>query len=239
MTKLIFTNPTISKSILRSIPEAFRLVPTSLAEATNGIPRIVNHNELKVGEQFFSATYGTIEYKPNTYGVLERKRVSSNTDFLATGNHVMFAAPGAETPVCSKHHILDVINNIDILRSVFDTISILTSDTPDVLDAWLKNLVQDAKWYDSNEHDTPDILHKLNLIGISDPSRQLINAIGAARDGGELEITTKRFMLLLKDGVSQDICIEHKVQTKWEHVSAKAAFRKAMLLEPVTPKAKP
>ena len=113
---------------------------------------------------------------------------------LGKGTVVLFGVPGAFTPTCSDYHLPGFLVRADDLRSKgVDTIACVSVNDAFVMKAWGEaNKVGD------------------NVLLIADGSAQFTQALGLDIDltGGGLGVRSKRYAMILKDGVVDDLAVE-------------------------------
>jgi glutaredoxin/glutathione-dependent peroxiredoxin len=119
--------------------------------------------------------------------------VSKTTEDIFRGKKVaLFAVPGAFTPTCNNLHMPSFLNNADAIRSKgVDTIVVTGVNDVFVFEAWKKSI---------NAGDKIDFL--------ADGSAEFANAVGMAFDGGGMGIRSKRYSMLVDDGVVKTFNVE-------------------------------
>ena len=115
-------------------------------------------------------------------------------ELLGKGTVVLFGVPGAFTPTCSDYHLPGFLVRADDLRSKgVDTIACVSVNDAFVMKAWGEaNKVGD------------------NVLLIADGSAQFTQALGLDIDltGGGLGVRSKRYAMILRDGVVDDLAVE-------------------------------
>ncbi|HUE58026.1 MAG TPA: peroxiredoxin [Acidimicrobiales bacterium] len=115
-------------------------------------------------------------------------------ELLGKGTVVLFGVPGAFTPTCSDYHLPGFLVRADDLRSKgVDTIACVSVNDAFVMKAWGEaNKVGD------------------NVLLIADGSAQFTQALGLDIDltGGGLGVRSKRYAMILKDGIVDDLAVE-------------------------------
>ena len=116
------------------------------------------------------------------------------TDELFKGKKVvLFAVPGAFTPTCHKNHLPGFVKNADAIKAKgVDTIAVTAVNDGFVMDAWKK-----ASGADSIEF-------------LADGNGDFAKAIDMTLDasGNGLGIRSKRYSMLVDDGVVKSINLE-------------------------------
>lgn len=119
---------------------------------------------------------------------------ASTGELLGQGTVVLFGLPGAFTPTCSDHHLPGfVIRSEDILAKGVDRIYCMSVNDAFVMGAW------------GQAHETGD---KVGLI--ADGSALFTKELGLDVDltGGGLGVRSKRFAMIIKDGVVSHLAVE-------------------------------
>lgn len=115
-------------------------------------------------------------------------------ELLGQGEVVLFAVPGAFTPVCSDFHLPGFVLRAPELRSKgISKLACVSVNDPFVMDAWAKA-----------EEATDDI------IMIADPEAQFTAAMGLEADASEFGLGTRsqRYAAVLDDGVITQLQVE-------------------------------
>ncbi|WP_439574372.1 peroxiredoxin [Phreatobacter sp.] len=109
---------------------------------------------------------------------------------------VLFAVPGAFTPTCHKNHMPGYVENAEAIRAKgVDAIYVTSTNDVFVLDAWQKASGAAGK------------------VGIlADGNGDFAKAIGLSNDSTAfgMGIRSKRYSMLVKDGVVQKLNVEDK-----------------------------
>lgn len=122
------------------------------------------------------------------------------TDDIFKGKIVaLFAVPGAYTGTCHKMHLPSITMNADAIKAKgVDTIAVTAVNDAFVMSAWKRDTdLKDA------------------LIYLADGNAEFAKAIGLTFDGsgGGLGLRSKRYSMLVKDGVVAKLNIEEKPGT--------------------------
>jgi len=116
------------------------------------------------------------------------------TDEIFKGKKVaLFAVPGAFTPTCSNQHLPSVVQNADAIRAKgVDMVAMTSVNDHMVMGAWQK--ASGAE----------------NVDFLSDGNGEFAKAIDLTMDasGGGLGIRSKRYSMLVEDGVVTQLNIE-------------------------------
>lgn len=119
------------------------------------------------------------------------------TDAILKGRKVVvFAVPGAFTPTCSLNHLPGFLENRDaILARGVDEIAVISVNDPFVMGAWAKASGGEGK-----------------IRFLADGSAELTKALGLDIDlsGGGLGVRSKRYSMIVEDGVVTALNIEEK-----------------------------
>jgi glutaredoxin/glutathione-dependent peroxiredoxin len=129
------------------------------------------------------------------------KVISFPSDDLFAGKKViLFALPGAFTPTCSAHHLPGfLVRSDDLFAAGIDQIACLSVNDAFVMHAWgISQNVED----------------KILMIG--DGSAEFTSAIGLTLDlmAGGMGIRSKRYAMIINDGVVETLNIEEKGEFK-------------------------
>jgi peroxiredoxin len=117
-------------------------------------------------------------------------------DYFAGRTVVLFGVPGAFTPTCSNNHLPGFLENRDaILAKGVDQIAVVAVNDHHVMNAWARFTGGEGK-----------------IDFIADGSAALTRAMGLDSDmsGGGLGIRSKRFSMIVKDGVVTSLNLETK-----------------------------
>jgi peroxiredoxin len=115
-------------------------------------------------------------------------------DLLGKGTVVLFGLPGAFTPTCSDYHLPGFVLRADDLRAKgVDRIACVSVNDAFVMKAW------------GEANDVGD-----KVILIADGSAMFTKELGLEVDltGGGLGVRSKRYAMVLKDGVVADLAVE-------------------------------
>lgn len=115
-------------------------------------------------------------------------------DLLGKGTVVLFGLPGAFTPTCSDYHLPGFVMRADDLKGKgVDTIACVSVNDAFVMKAW----------GEANE-----VGNKVALI--ADGSAAFTKEVGLEVDltGGGLGVRSKRYAMIIKDGVVADLAVE-------------------------------
>ena len=115
---------------------------------------------------------------------------------LGTGRVVLFAVPGAFTPVCSDFHLPGFVLRADDLKAKgVDTIACVSVNDPFVMGAWGKA-----------EGTNGDI------IMLADPDAAFTGAMGMDTDASEfgLGARSQRYAAILQDGRISKLLVEER-----------------------------
>jgi peroxiredoxin len=118
---------------------------------------------------------------------------SKTTEDIFKGKRVaLFAVPGAFTPTCSNLHMPSFLNNAGAMKAKgLDTVAVTGVNDVFVFDAWKTSI---------NAGDKIDFL--------ADGNAEFANAIGMTFDGGGMGLRSKRYSMLVEDGVVKSINLE-------------------------------
>lgn len=141
---------------------------------------------IKVGDKLPATTFRVMTAegpKPKT------------TDDIFKGKKVaLFAVPGAFTPTCSNMHMPSFLNNVAAFKAKgVDTIAVTAVNDPFVMKAWAEKTGGDGK-----------------IDFLADGSAEFAKAIDMTLDasGNGLGIRSKRYSMLVEDGVVKQLNIE-------------------------------
>jgi peroxiredoxin (alkyl hydroperoxide reductase subunit C) len=119
---------------------------------------------------------------------------AQTADLLGKGTVVLFGVPGAFTPTCSDYHLPGfVIRSEELKAKGVDTIACVSVNDAFVMKAW------------GLEHHVDD-----KVVLIADGSAEFTKTIGLDIDltGGGLGVRSKRYAMVIKDGVVADLAVE-------------------------------
>lgn len=115
-------------------------------------------------------------------------------ELLGTGTVVLFGLPGAFTPTCSDHHLPGFVVRADDLKANgVDRIFCTSVNDAFVLGAWAK---------------ANSVGEKIGMI--ADGNADFAKALGLEVDltGGGLGVRSKRYAMIIKDGIVSDLAVE-------------------------------
>jgi peroxiredoxin len=119
------------------------------------------------------------------------------TDELFSGKKVVvFAVPGAFTPTCSRTHLPGYVANADQIKAKgVDEIVCMAVNDPFVMNAWAEQHGAQGK-----------------ITMLPDGNGELTRALGLEMDGrgAGLGTRSKRFSMLVEDGVVKSLDVEDK-----------------------------
>ena len=134
----------------------------------------------------------------------------ANTAELFAGKRaVLFAVPGAFTPLCSAQHLPGFVNKLDeIKKKGVDEVFCLSVNDGWVMDAWGKDRSATGK-----------------VTLIADGSGEFTKAMGLELDatGAGLGIRSQRYAAVIQDGVLKHLAVEKPM--KFEVSSAEAVLQ--------------
>lgn len=119
---------------------------------------------------------------------------AQTSDLLGKGTVVLFGLPGAFTPTCSDYHLPGFVLQADDLKSRgVDTIACVSVNDGFVMKAW----------GEANHVDDKVLL-------IADGSGIFTKELGLDIDltGGGLGIRSKRYAMIIRDGIITDLAVE-------------------------------
>lgn len=141
---------------------------------------------IKVGDKLPNTTFRVMTAegpKPKT------------TDEVFKGKKVaLFAVPGAFTPTCSNLHMPSFLNNLAAFKAKgVDTVAVTAVNDPFVMKAWAEKTGGDGK-----------------IDFLADGSAEFAKGVDMVLDAtaGGLGIRSKRYSMLVDDGVVKQINIE-------------------------------
>lgn len=125
----------------------------------------------------------------------------STTEFFAGRTFVLFGVPGAFTPTCSLNHLPGFLENRDAFQARgVDEIAVVAVNDHHVMGAWAKASGGEGK-----------------IRFLADGNATFTKALGLENDltAGGLGIRSKRFSMLVKDGIVTLLNVE-EVSSKAE-----------------------
>jgi peroxiredoxin len=138
----------------------------------------------------------------------EGTKDANTTELFAGKKVVLFAVPGAFTPLCSAQHLPGFVSKADQIRKKgVDEIFCLSVNDPWVMDAWGKDR---------------GALDKVTLI--ADGSGEFTKAVDLELDasGAGLGVRSQRYAAIIEDGVVKHLAVEKPM--KFEVSSAEAVL---------------
>lgn len=122
------------------------------------------------------------------------------TDEVFSGKKVVvFAVPGAFTPTCHALHVPNYLGSLDAFKEKgVDTVACIAVNDAFVLDEWAKKTAADGK-----------------ILFLADGNAEFTKAAGLDFDasGNGLGIRSKRYGMLVEDGVVKALNIEEVPKT--------------------------
>jgi peroxiredoxin len=121
--------------------------------------------------------------------------VETSTDQLFAGKRVvLFAVPGAFTPTCSLNHLPGFLENRDtILSKGIDDMAVVSVNDWHVMGAWAQQ---------------SGGLGKIHFLADWDASFTKALGLDADLSGGGLGVRSKRYSMLVEDGVVKSLNVE-------------------------------
>lgn len=112
---------------------------------------------------------------------------------FGTGRTVIFAVPGAFTPTCSERHLPGFVEKFEEFRSRGVGVACLAVNDPFVMQAWMRSQAVPG-----------------GLRMVADGNAELTRALGLEFDASAygMGIRSKRFALLVEDGVVTQVAVE-------------------------------
>ncbi|WP_019997028.1 peroxiredoxin [Aureimonas ureilytica] len=121
-------------------------------------------------------------------------KVVTTNDIFAGKTVVLFAVPGAFTPTCTMNHLPGFLEQADAFKAKgVDTIAVVSVNDVFVMKAW-------AKATEAGDH----------ILFLADGSADFTRAAGLEADlsGGGLGLRSKRYSMIVRDGVVAALNIE-------------------------------
>jgi peroxiredoxin len=118
----------------------------------------------------------------------------STADIFSAKKVVLIGVPGAFTPTCSNNHLPGYLENYDaILSKGVDTVAVVSVNDPHVMAAWANFTGGQGK-----------------VVFLADGSATFAKALGLDIDltAAGLGVRSKRFSMIVEDGVVQTLHIE-------------------------------
>ena len=121
--------------------------------------------------------------------------VELGTDQIFAGKKVvLFAVPGAFTPTCSLNHLPGYLENLDAMKARgVDDIAVVSVNDWHVMGAWA-------------EHSGG--MGKIHFLADWDASFTKALGLDADLSGGGLGVRSKRYSMLVEDGVVKELNVE-------------------------------
>ncbi|MEO6015190.1 MAG: peroxiredoxin [Devosia sp.] len=117
---------------------------------------------------------------------------ADTSDILGQGRVVLFGVPGAFTPTCDTSHLPGFVGAAKRIREAgIDRIVCATVNDHHVVKAWAEK---------------SEALGKIDFI--ADSHAQLADALGLAKDFGDLGHRFMRFALIARDGVVEHLFVQ-------------------------------
>jgi glutaredoxin/glutathione-dependent peroxiredoxin len=139
----------------------------------------------------------------------EGTKEANTAELFAGKKVVLFAVPGAFTPLCSAQHLPGFVGKVDeIKKKGVDEIFCLSVNDGWVMDAWGKDRGATGK-----------------LTLIADGSGEFTKAVGLELDatGAGLGVRSQRYAAIVEDGVVKHLAVEKPM--KFEVSSAEAVLK--------------
>ena len=118
----------------------------------------------------------------------------SSKELMGSGKKVVFAVPGAYTPICAEQHLPNFLDNLDALKAKgVDEVICLAVNDAFVMGAW------------GEAHGATG---KINMV--SDGNAEFTKAIGQAFDLAALGLSVRshRYAMLLENGVVKALNVD-------------------------------
>jgi glutaredoxin/glutathione-dependent peroxiredoxin len=141
---------------------------------------------IKVGDTLPTTTFRVM--------TAEGPKPKSSDEVFKGKKVALFAVPGAFTPTCSNLHMPSFLNNVDAFKAKgVDTVAVTSVNDPFVMKAWAEKTGGDGK-----------------IDFLADGSAEFAKGIDMVLDAtaGGLGIRSKRYSMLVEDGVVKQINIE-------------------------------
>lgn len=146
---------------------------------------------ITVGQKIPSATLHTM--------TADGPKAIDSLELLGLGKVVLFNVPGAFTPTCSKAHLPGFVVMADQFKAKgVQTIACMAVNDAFVMDAWGKS--QNAE----------------QLLMVADGNAAFAKAMGLESDasGFGMGVRSRRFAMILQDGVVQHLAVEQPREFK-------------------------
>ncbi|HEX2653309.1 MAG TPA: peroxiredoxin [Xanthobacteraceae bacterium] len=141
---------------------------------------------IKVGDRLPAATFRVM--------TSDGPAPKSNDDIFKGKKVVLFAVPGAFTPTCHKNHLPGFLKNASAIKAKgIDTIAVTAVNDVFVMDAWKKSVGDESA-----------------IEFLADGNADFAKALDMTLDasGNGLGIRSKRYSMLVEDGVVKSLNIE-------------------------------
>ena len=116
----------------------------------------------------------------------------STADVFAGRKIVLVAVPGAFTPTCSVSHLPGFLeNHNEILAKGVDAIAVVSVNDHHVMRAWAKASGGEGK-----------------ITFLADGAASFTNALGVGTDMGPLGFRSRRYSMIVEDGVVKEFNLE-------------------------------
>jgi glutaredoxin/glutathione-dependent peroxiredoxin len=116
----------------------------------------------------------------------------SAKDVFAGKKTVLFAVPGAFTPTCSMNHLPGFLENRDVILSKgVDQIAVVAVNDHHVMKAWAEATGGKGK-----------------ILFLADGAGKFTKAVGMEADMGPLGLRSKRYSMIVEDGLVKQLNIE-------------------------------
>ena len=117
---------------------------------------------------------------------------TSTADVFAGKKVVLFGLPGAFTPTCSMNHLPGFLENRDVILSKgVDEIAVVAVNDHHVMKAWSEATGGKGK-----------------ILFLADGAAAFTKAIGMDAEMGPMGLRSKRFSMIVEDGVVKQLNVE-------------------------------
>ena len=117
---------------------------------------------------------------------------TTTNDVFSGKKIVLFGLPGAFTPTCSMNHLPGFLENRDVILSKgVDQIAVVAVNDHHVMKAWAEATGGKGK-----------------ILFLADGAAKFTKAIGLDADMGPLGLRSKRFSMIVEDGVVKQLNVE-------------------------------
>ena len=122
----------------------------------------------------------------------------THADVFAGRKVVLFGLPGAFTPTCSMNHLPGFLENRDVILSKgVDEIAVVAVNDHHVMKAWSEATGGKGK-----------------ILFLADGAAKFTKAIGMDADMGPMGLRSKRFSMIVEDGVVRQLNVEPGVPAR-------------------------